>query len=83
MKPFTYAIPCLFGLEGLVGDPQRPCEPCYNLHMSSRWVACTALYCFQLPTGVLRKKDRAERGPQSDFPRRMSLGNRFHFIAHE
>ena len=23
MKPFTYAIPCLFGLEGLVGDEVR------------------------------------------------------------
>ena len=33
-----------------VSAPQRPCEPCYNLHINSRWVACIALYCFQLPT---------------------------------
>ena len=36
--------------------PQKPCEPRYNLHITGRWVACIALYCFQLPTAVNCRK---------------------------
>ena len=46
--------------------PQKPCEPCYNLHILGRWVACSALYCFQLPTaGGSREACKPDAEPAS------------------
>ena len=46
--------------------PRWPCGPCYNLHTLGRWVACTVLYCFQLPTaGGSREACKPDDEPAS------------------
>ena len=64
MKPFTYAIPCLFGLEGLVGDEVRRLG-LEDVQVENGRVLCRGTGSEKIPRLEWRSRFKRNKAPRS------------------